>query len=228
MIDTHNWHAELNRLHTHFPAVWGNRKLTRTEFQLYHELNLTIHWLEYELANFYGKRDQFLINLDFNHHVPAYDLKQPIPREELSLYSPNLDFGGLHLHYLYIGRHFLEMADAEDFISPPNHFRPQWELNATCGLVFSEPQNPERVANRLRSYFDRRGGKDFFGYDFDDCHLAKGFFPLGRLANLDEFSSRSSRDTLREQVKRQKIIGWKISGDSTASSAESALLSGKK
>lgn len=208
-INKNNWHTHLNALHVHFPAALHMQHTARF-YSLYHELNLTIHWLEYELGNLYEDRKQFLVNVDFNHFPAAYRLKQPFDENELPLYSPNLEFGNLHLHYIYIGRHFLEMADVQDFESPKAHFRPQWEFNATCGLVFSEPQDASSVSTRLQRYYEQRGGEAFFGYRFDDHRLAKGFFTVAKLENAAAYSTQKSRDALRKAIKNQHAVGWRI------------------
>lgn len=169
-----NWQEELNRLHINFPEFF-KKEFDRDKFQVAHETNLLIHWLEYELANLLGKKDQYIFNLDFNHFPAAYNLKTEIPGDEFGNFEPSLQFGNLHLHYIHIGRHFLEMADANDMDCPPHQFRAQHEFNATCGLVFSEPCDVARLNGNMRNYYDRRGGKEFFGFDYEDPKLAKGF-----------------------------------------------------
>ena len=203
------WQEALNRLHVNFPEFFRGR-VPREKILAAHEMNLLIHWLEYELANFYGQKNQYLFNLDFNHYPPAYKLKTAIVDDEFEHFTAHLRFGNLHLHYINIGRHFLEMADANDQACPPHHFKAQHEFNATCGLVFSEPVQAPVLEDKLIKYYESRGGRQFFGVDYQDAKLAKGFFRLGQLENLDACSQPAQRRALREQLKASQIIDWKL------------------
>lgn len=204
-----NWHDVLNKLHLRFPGFFRtNRDVQR--FHAAHEMNLLIHWLEYELANMFESKAQYLFNLDFNHHPPAYNLKTAIPDDEFDNFSASLEFGNLHLHYIYIGRHFLEMFDARDLVAPAEHFRAQHEINATCALVFSEPCDTVSLNQAMKEYFDQRGGVSFFGFTYDDPKLAKGFFKIGRLQNLERYREVSERNALRDQLKASNVVHWRL------------------
>jgi hypothetical protein len=208
-LTTTNWQSSLNQLHINFPEIF-KAPLDARRFQLAHETNLLIHWLEYELVNVLNEREQYLFNLDFNHHPPAYNQKQAFPKEEMKYFSSALEFGNLHLHYIYIGRHFLEMFDARDMVCPNSHFKAQHEFNATCGLVFAESVDPVQQAQDMRHYFDSRGGADFFGFDLDDPDMAKGFFKLGQLENLNDYSTLEQRQALRDQLRSSRIVSWRF------------------
>jgi hypothetical protein len=208
-ITSENWQHSLNKLHTNFPDFF-KRKLNSQNFSSAHKMNTLIHWLEYELANFFNQKKQYLFNLDFNHDPITYNLKRSIPDHELSNFSTNLAFGNLHLHYIYIGRHFLEMFDALDYVSPSQHFKAQHEFNATCGLVFSESTEQSLLDEQMKSYYVSRGGRDFFNFDYDNPSLAKGFFKLGQLENLDAFDSFQSREMFRNQLKQSHIVSWQF------------------
>lgn len=132
------------------------------------------------------------------------------PEEELGYFDPVLAFGNLHLHYIHIGRHFLELVDANDMDCIPQHFMAQHEFNATCGLVFSEPCDQTRFAARMRDYYHRRGAKEFFGFEYEDPRLAKGFFKIGQLVDLPAYSAREQRQALREQLKTSRITAWQL------------------
>ncbi len=204
-----DWQSALNQLHVNFPEFFKQDRNLQ-ESQLAHEMNLLIHWLEYELPNYFQEKKQYIFNLDFNHFPPAYRLKQKFPDSELRYFSPKLDFGNLHLHYIYIGRHYLEMFDARDRVSPPHHFRAQHEFNATCGLVFSEPVDEVQLKREMLEYYVQRGGKKFFGFDFHDEKLAIGFFKLGQLENLDSYSTTAHRGNLRDRLKDSHIVKWEV------------------
>lgn len=205
-----NWQEELNRLHINFPEFFKG-EFDRERFQAAHETNLLIHWLEYELANLLDGKDQYIFNLDFNHFPPAYNLKTKIPEEELGNFDAALAFGNLHLHYIHIGRPFLELVDANDMDCIPQHFIAQHEFNATCGLVFSEPCDRAALDVRMRNYYDRRGGKGFFGLEYEDPKLAKGFFKVGQLLDLPVYSTHTRRQALRDQLKTSRIVAWQLS-----------------
>jgi hypothetical protein len=206
-IDRQQWQQSLNRLHVHFPEFFTHHFVPE-KFQLAHEMNLLVHWLEYELGNVFGGRRQMLFNLDFNHHAPAYNLKAPFPDDEFDRFSADLVFGNLHLHYIYVGRHFLEMFDACDLQCPPHHFRAQQEFNATCGLVFSEPDDAALRTAQMQAFYGQRGGRQFFGFDFDDPKLARGFFKIGQLENLSDFTTVSARQALRNSLKDSHVVNW--------------------
>jgi hypothetical protein len=203
------WQSSLNQLHVNFPEIFKT-SLDARRFQLAHEMNLLIHWLEYELTNALTRKEQYLFNLDFNHHPPVYNLKQAFPADEMMHFSSALEFGNLHLHYIYIGRHFLEMFDARDMVCPNSHFKAQHEFNATCGLVFAEPLDSAQMERAMNQYFASRGGADFFGYEFDDPRMAKGFFKLGHLENLGAYATLEQRQALRDQLKSSRILSWRF------------------
>jgi hypothetical protein len=204
-----NWRTALNTLHVNFPEFFQN-DLDHTKFQSAHEMNLLIHWLEYELVNLYENKENYLFNLDFNHYPPAYNLKTDFPENEYGYFSPDLQFGNLHLHYIFIGRHFLEMFDAQDVVSPARHFVPQHAFNATCGLVFSEPRDKDQLEADMRAYYTRQQGVDFFGHGYDDPKLAKGFFKLGTLDGLQAYASKQQRQALRTALQRSSITAWRF------------------
>jgi hypothetical protein len=148
--------------------------------------------------------------LDFNHFPQAYNLKAKFPEDELEHFSPLLEFGNLHLHYIYIGRHFLEMFDARDMVCPASHFRAQHEFNATCGLVFSEPKDAAQLNQGMHEYYVRRGGESFFGFAYDDSRMAKGFFKVGQLEDLKDYGELAQRQVLRDKLKSSFVESWRI------------------
>jgi hypothetical protein len=204
-----NWHTVLNALHVNFPEFFKG-DFDHSKFQTAHEMNLLIHWLEYELANLYENQEKYLFNLDFNHHAPAYNLKTDFAEDEYGYFSPDLQFGNLHLHYIFIGRHFLEMFDAQDLVSPAHHFVAQHAFNATCGLVFSEPRDHAKTDADMRAYYKQRQGVQFFKYPYDDPKLAKGFFKLGQLEGLERYATKPQREALRDALQRSSIESWQF------------------
>lgn len=196
-----NWQSELNKLHVNFPKIAGSVDS--------HTMNLLIHWLEYELMNFYNNKQQYIFNLDFNHLPVEYAKSKPFNSSELGNFSPILEFGNLHLHYTLIGRHFLEMFDANDVVSPSHQFRPQSVYNATCGLVFSEPSASD-INLEMKRYYDKNGGRSFFRHEFDSIQMRKGFFKIGQLADVDVYNSKEKRDILRQQIQDAVVVSWEV------------------
>ena len=131
-----------------------------------------------------------------------------MPDNELSNFSTDIKFGDLYLHYIFIGRHFLELYEAEDTVCPKSQLRPQTHLNATSGLSFSEPEDAIVKNLRMRSYYDSLGGIDYFGYDYNSDKLCKGFFKLGTLSDLKGFNTTSQRNDVRNTVFQQSIVSW--------------------
>ncbi len=206
-LSPENWKLSLNKLHLEFPKSLVNR-VNDTNVRLLHEMNLTIHWLEQELYNHFDKKEKYTLNLDFNHSESSYSLKLKIPDNELSNFSTDIKFGDLYLHYIFIGRHFLELYEAEDKLCPKTQFRAQTHFNATCGLSFSEPEDAIVKNLRMRSYYDSLGGIDYFGYDYNSDKLCKGFFKLGTLSDLKGFNTTSQRNDVRNTIFQQSIVSW--------------------
>lgn len=205
-ITRDNWHQVLNRAHIFFPN-W--RPTNDEQLNDSHEFNVLIHWLEYELANVYDTRREYLVNVDFNQN-PATRTRMPLFDDgDFSHFSPILEFGNIHLHYVHKGRHFLELANALDFDAPRTHFVPQHRFNATFGMVFSEPG--VRDYADLQRYYINRGGVEFFRKQYDNPTMAIGFYKLGQLVNVDQYrTSEQQRNELRAAVSSAVVVDWKI------------------
>ena len=203
--DWQNWQSNLNAIHATFPDILRSG----VNNQLAHTSNLLIHWIEYELANFFDNAEQYLFNLDFNHYPETYNLAKEIPANEFNYFSTDIDFGVLNLHYIYIGRHFLEMYNAWDVTCPIAHFRPQWHHNATCAINFSEHQPQELLNEKMQQFYKARGGLEFFGLDYNHPRMAKGFFKLGQLENLHEYTFER-REEMRNLLKESYVTHWVI------------------
>ena len=83
-------------------------------------------------------------------------------------------------------------------------------FNATCGLVFSEPRDSVQLDGDMRTYYDKRRGKQFFGFKYEDPKIAKSFFKLGQLANMAEYSTSTKRQELRNRIKTSMIVAWQF------------------
>lgn len=197
------WQQNLNAIHVMFPEV----VMSGINTQAAHTVNLLIHWLEYELYNRFEQAGQYLFNLDFNHQPHIYRKSQIIPADEMGNFTTDIKFGSLNLHYIYIGRHFLEMVNAFDLICLKDHFRPQWHFNPTCAINFSEPSPQSALDAKMLAFYQARGGHDFFGMDYSDPRMAKGFFNLGQMENLEQFSF-DDREQIRDALKTAHVVHW--------------------
>jgi hypothetical protein len=198
-----DWQQNLNDIHVTFPSVL----MSRVNNQVAHTVNLLIHWLEYELYNRFKPAKQYLFNLDFNHQPDIYRMGQVIPPDELKYFTTDIKFGDLNLHYLYIGRHFLEMVNAYDLVCLKEHFRPQWHFNPTCAINFSEPGPQDMLSAKMETFYQARGGSDFFGFDYSDPRMAKGFFSLGQLENIHQYSL-NDRNQIRQSLSTAHVTHW--------------------
>lgn len=208
-LNSNNWNTVLNTAHEKFLNLHKlNKNISLKKEEM--EINLCIHWLEYELDNKFNNSKQFMFNMDFNQHWKSASLTGSIQRNEYESFTPMLNFGSLHIHYNLIGRHFLEMANAKDMLCDSITFKPQRTFNPTCGFVFSEPQIEEIVTTRLQDYYNIKGGKPFFNYDFNDPLLSKGFFQVTVLENIESYQTFEERDSLRQSIKSATIVNWKL------------------
>jgi hypothetical protein len=200
-----DWQQNLNAIHVTFPAI----VMSGVNTQAAHTVNLLIHWLEYELYNRFEQARQYLFNLDFNHQPHIYRQSQIIPVDEMGHFTTDIKFGGLNLHYIYIGRHFLEMVNANDLICLKDHFRPQWHFNPTCAINFSEPAPQDSIESKMLAFYQLRGGRNFFDLDYSDPRMAKGFFDLGQLEDLAQYTF-DDRELVRTALRTAQVVDWDI------------------
>lgn len=204
-INQISWHNVLNAAHVNFPN-WRGR--TDESIADAHEYNVLIHWLEYEFANLYEHRNEYLINVDFNQRQETRSVLHPFTDDDFKHFTPVLEFGNIHLHYVHKGRHFLELANANDLVAPSHHFVPQHRYSSTFGMVFSEPN--ARDYSKLRTFYDRRG-VDFFRIPYDNPTMAIGFYKLGQLVNADQYRfDEQQRNDLRAKLADAVVVDWKI------------------
>lgn len=108
-----------------------------------------------------------------------------------------------------IGRHFLEMVNANDFVCFQQHFRPQWNFNPTCAINFSEFRPQHLLEEKMLAFYNARGGRDFFGFDYTDQRMEKGFFNLGQMENLSQYSL-NDREHIRSCLSTARVIRWEF------------------
>jgi len=200
------WDIYLNKLHIYFTDSINVKQPSLILTNEWHEVNVLIHWLEHALDNYLNNKQQYIINADFNHTPEIYARSHKIVHKEN--FSPYLDFGTLHNHYVHIGRHFLELCNANDFECPKSHFVPQYILNATFGMCFSEPQDHKVVDLKHKKYYLDRGGFNFWNIPFFSESLVNGYHQIGKL--LGDYDTYQKRSDLRDSISYSKINYWKI------------------
>ena len=218
-----NWKTALQKMHTHFPDL--TNKLTGQELAeitpWLGEFNDLIHWLDKELER---KHNGSLLNktwatvcLDFNRSSNCQH--QALPFEDYQLFTHELYFGGLHLHYDNVGRHPWELFSSSDYHCPTEQVISQNQISPSCNLFFNDwdllrkqrkvlPTDQYQL--KFNKFYTDRGGVDFFKYNLDDPRLAVGYMKIGQLENLSEYDSFESRNELRSQLAHSNITSWTV------------------
>ena len=216
-----DWRSALQQMHTHFPELTNN--LPGEELQvatpLLGEFNDLIHWLEKELNRKHNgsplDRSWATLCLDFNRAPACRHV--PIPETDYQHFTHQLYFGNLHLHYDNVGRHPWELFGSRDYICPPDQVISQNQISPSCNLYFNDWDilRQTRQALPLDKYtasFDKfyheRGGQEFFKYSLSDPKLAVGYLKIGQLTNINDFTTISARDQLRNQIATSTLTGW--------------------
>lgn len=206
-LNPRNWQDALNQLHKFFPPSF-KRSLTKPQFLHAHQMNLIIHWLEQELENKLLNRQKYCFIFDFNHIPSIYKMKQRLTIHDLARFEPHIDFGTIYLHYIHIGKHFLEMFDAYDVQCPADQFVPQTQFNATFGVALHEPSDQRATVEEFERFYREAGGYAKFGINFGDPRLAIGFYPLGQLVDINRFKDAAARQNLRDRLSSSTVIDW--------------------
>lgn len=218
-----DWKLALQMMHTHFPDL--TNKLSGPALQeitpSLGEFNDLIHWLDKELER---KHNGNLLNktwatlcLDFNRSKKCQH--RPLPVDDYKLFTHELYFGGLHLHYDNVGRHPWELFSSSDYHCPADQVISQNQISPSCNLYFNdwdllrkEKQvlSLDRYQLKFNKFYMDRGGVDFFKYALDDPRLAVGYMKIGQLENLADYSTIESRTLLRNNLAQSKIVSWKV------------------
>lgn len=218
-----NWKIALQQMHTHFPDL--TNRLSGSELAeitpLLGEFNDLIHWLDKELERKYNgsvlNKTWATICLDFNRASNCQH--QPLPANDYQLFTHQLYFGNLHLHYDNVGRHPWELFSSADYHCPAEQVISQNQISPSCNLYFNDwdllrKQRKVLPLDQYQSKFNKfyadRGGVDFFKYRLDDPQLAVGYMKIGQLENLSDYDTLESRNALRTKLAQSNIIGWKI------------------
>jgi len=210
----------LNRMHIHFPNIHGMRydKFLPLE-EVASEYNDTIHWLEGEFRVTNGNMN-FKMYMDFNKSgaTKYYDINE----DDFIKFNPAAKFGDLSLHYAQVGRHSKELLDAMDFDCPKDQFVPQTKFTGSIGLWFNRtpgyitPVMVEKFYAHWNNFYNKRGGKEFFGMEIDDPKMSFGYLHIGKLSEVKfkgnslEFQTIEETEYIRQLLLANDITSFYV------------------
>lgn len=207
-VDTCNWRETLSVMHIHFPDLEKEEEY-KDIWGCLSEYNDTIHYLENMLQ---GSDDfnSFRITLDFNKSGVEFI---EIPEESYRLFTSNIAFGDLLLHYTHVGKNAFEILVNQDFNCPKDQFRPQ---RTFCSSVRMHFMDDFKIPDELwKRFYNLRGGYDFWGMDPDDPKMALGFMKIGGLVSIkisgNDYpipTDKNGRDIFREILIANSVTGW--------------------
>lgn len=219
-----NWNEVLHRMHVNFVELVSDEKHSDI-WQDLTEYNDIIHWLESMLVTWWDEelRNQqaklFRITLDFNKSRKK--IFQPVPESAYKLFYPFSEFGNIYLHYTHIGKNPYGIFLDRDYTIPKDQLVIQHTFTASVRLVFSDnflggQSDKLKFLNNWKRFYQDRGGKDFWGYDFEDPRLGFGFMKIGELTelkiknkNIDIPTSFDERHEFRKMLAGTKVLRWK-------------------
>lgn len=216
-ITLDNWQQPLSVMHVHFPDL-KNQEEYKDIWNLLTEYNDIIHWLESILPS-YQNSDLFRIFLDFNKSNTTF---LDIPDEAYNLFYPYLYFGELFLHYTHVGKNAYELLITKDTVCPSDQFVPQTTFSASVIMNFTNNfhltiEQQQSFIDDWKRFYDSRGGKDFWNYEFTDPKLALGFMKIGQLDKIyiddQPYNIPDSLDEInsfRKKLVDSSIIDWVV------------------
>ena len=226
-LDESNWKEALNKLHVHFPMLHTSYAIPENEFKsvllpALEEYNDLIHWLEKAYDRIFGSQiNMSTIYCDFNKTRVSRFVQ--IPESGYELFTPLTDFGTLCVHYAHVGRHPFELLAAQDYDCPSDQVLPQNQMTASCAMYFhdrdfhrirrwgADVNHLQKINEAFAAFYSARGGREFFGYELADPHLAFGYMKIGQLTNIDLFSTLEARDELRARLTNATLTSITIS-----------------
>jgi hypothetical protein len=128
----------------------------------------------------------------------------------------------LKLHYTHVGKNANEIFITNDLFCPHDQFVPQNSFSASVRMHFynyfhSTLEQKQRLKNNWEQFYEARGGKDFWGYEFDDPKLAFGFMKIGELVeisingNIQKIPvTQQELDNFRDNLVQCQVIDWII------------------
>lgn len=209
-ITIDNWQHPLSVMHVHFPDLKNDRNYIDI-WDYLTEYNDAIHWLETSLPRV-GNSSFFRVTLDFNKANTRF---LSIPESAYELFTPDLIFGELLLHYTHVGKNAFELFFGKDFECPSDQFVPQRTFSASVRMYFTDNIVVPNAA--WEKFYEDRGGKDFWKYDITDPKIGFGFMKIGQLSNIlvdgNEISMPSSEEEVnafRNELAQTTVIDWTV------------------
>lgn len=224
-ISKDNWQDILNKMHINFVVLIkdSNHSDLWEKLTLYNDI---IHYLDSRLQNWWDEEkknkngDFFRITLDFNKSQKKFF--QPIPEDAYKLFSPFPNFGHLYLHYTHIGKGPFNIFIDRDFVLPKDQLVIQHTFTGSVRMIFSDnflkgDESKNKFIEEWKIFYAARGGKSFWGYDFDDPRLGFGFIKIGDLSeikiddkNIDIPDTLEKRQEFRTILATTEVLNWHV------------------
>jgi hypothetical protein len=194
--DSENPKTSLNQLHIHFPElekIYKKDLIKKAQLSRYNDV---IHGIEQaHQAQVSGKDSLRLLLCPKSKRTVIQD-------KDYTLFSPEISWGDLLLHYPHVGRHPLELCLNNDCACPPEQIVPQHEISAFHTLRF----HSQSVDNFEEFYHD---SKLAWPYTLDNPKLALGYIRLGKLTSVD--NKEIDKDKVMNIVNDcNSILEWTI------------------
>lgn len=209
--------AALSAMHVHFPDL-KNDENYQDIWPLLTEYNDIIHWLESSLP-YLENSSSFRITLDFNKSNTSF---LPIPEDAYDLFTYECNFGDLMLHYTHVGKNASEIFITQDFACPKDQFVPQRTYSASVRMHFFDyfhetDLQKEQLQSSWESFYETRGGKEFWGIEVTDPKIAFGFMKIGSLSEITLVGKQypipktpSELNNFRNILVNTKVTDWKV------------------
>jgi len=194
--DNEDVKSSLNRLHVHFPEleiIYKNDLIKKAQLSRYNDV---IHGIEQaHQAQVQGKDSLRLL-------LCPKSKRTVIQEEDYTLFSPEISWGDLLLHYPHVGRHPLELCLNDDRACPQEQIIPQHEISAFHTLRFHD----QSVDNFQEFYCH---SKLTWPYAVHDPRLALGYIRLGKLMSVD--NQEIDKDKIMSIVNTcNSVLEWSI------------------
>lgn len=184
-LDKLNLQQSINHLHINFAHGHHVTMHINKENELYWDrFNILLHEIESVMMN--EKTSQHLTNSLSRIVFTFKNMRTvPIPDNSYKDFTLGIDFGVAYVNYCQVGRHFLEMFDANDDQLADEHILPLRSISADTSLWFGPTlgsYHEINKMNKMKEWFEHR--KDRFntlGFFWDDPKLALGRIPVARL-----------------------------------------------
>lgn len=140
-----------------------------------------------------------------------------IPESFYELYTLNLDFGDMVLHYSQIGKTWLEAFLDKDEEVFDDGIRPQYAISGEFDILFGELHPDKSYMGNIKRYLESRGK------DLRDPSLRLGHLPVAKLVNSRDKSEIKKEIGLRSDIKKiSAMFNGKVIAEKVFNSSPSA------